>query len=270
MPIKLSIITINYNNAIGLAKTIESVVNQSYKEVEYIIIDGGSTDESINIIKKYQDKISYWISEPDRGIYHAMNKGIQQATGDYCQFLNSGDWLCSEHVVKRMLTHNDQPGIIIGNMLYVYKNGSVVKNIGSAKESTFLPFYRGTLNHSSAYIKRNLFDIYGLYDESLKIVSDWKFYLQAVGLHNETVTYLDIDVSYFDMTGISNQQLALLQKERQQVLSALLPARILKDYELYWFDIKQMQRLKRYWLSRKIVWLLERILFKIESWNSVI
>ncbi len=88
---KLSIITINKNNAYGLRKTIQSVINQTYSNIEYIIIDGASTDGSIDVIKKFEDKIDWWASEPDTGIYNAMNKGIKIATGDYCQFLNSGD-----------------------------------------------------------------------------------------------------------------------------------------------------------------------------------
>jgi glycosyltransferase involved in cell wall biosynthesis len=88
---KLSVITINYNNAIGLRKTIESVVNQTFRDYEYIIIDGGSTDGSVDVIKEYADKIDYWVSEPDKGIYNAMNKGVAAAHGEYTNFLNSGD-----------------------------------------------------------------------------------------------------------------------------------------------------------------------------------
>ena len=88
---KISIITINYNNCEGLRRTIESVVNQTCRDFEYIIIDGGSTDGSVDVIKRYADNIDYWVSEPDKGIYNAMNKGIRMATGDYVQILNSGD-----------------------------------------------------------------------------------------------------------------------------------------------------------------------------------
>ena len=88
---RLSIITINYNNREGLRKTIESVVNQTYRNFEYIIIDGGSTDGSVEVVKEYADRISYWVSEPDNGIYNAMNKGVLAANGKYIQFLNSGD-----------------------------------------------------------------------------------------------------------------------------------------------------------------------------------
>ena len=88
---KFSIITINYNNKDGLEMTINSVLGQSFQGFEYIIIDGGSTDGSIDIIKKYESRIDYWVSEPDNGVYNAMNKGIRKATGDYINFMNSGD-----------------------------------------------------------------------------------------------------------------------------------------------------------------------------------
>ena len=115
---KIDIITINLNNADGLKKTIESVVNQTkFDLINYIIIDGGSTDGSLDIIKQYQDKIDYWVSEKDNGIYNAMNKGIKHIGGDgYCLFLNSGDYLHSNDVIERCMPYLLQEyGIIYGN-----------------------------------------------------------------------------------------------------------------------------------------------------------
>ncbi|MFT4805390.1 MAG: glycosyltransferase involved in cell wall biosynthesis, partial [Psychroserpens sp.] len=100
---KLSIITINFNNAVGLKKTIESVVNQTSNDFEYIVIDGGSNDGSVDVIKEYEAKVSYWVSEVDKGIYHAMNKGILLAKGDYLEFLNSGDILVNETVIQKII-----------------------------------------------------------------------------------------------------------------------------------------------------------------------
>jgi len=112
---KLSIITVNLNNAEGLRKTIESVVSQTYTDYEYIIIDGGSTDGCVEIIKQYEDKITYWVSEPDKGIYNAMNKGILKAKGEYCQFLNSGDWLIKESILHDIFSILPIADIIYGN-----------------------------------------------------------------------------------------------------------------------------------------------------------
>ena len=263
---KLSIITINYNNASGLRRTIESVVNQTSLEFEYIVIDGASTDGSIEIIKEYKEKITFWVSEPDTGIYNAMNKGIHAAKGTYCQFLNSGDSLVTPNVTGRMLFNLPDSSIVIGNMLKKLTSGKILRDKGTGNEKpTFLTFYTGTLNHSCAYIKRSLFEKYGCYDENLKIVSDWKFYLIAVGLNNEKVAFRDIDVTYFDMNGISNTSSTLLEAERLQVLQETLSLAILADYEKHAISILQMKRINRYKLTKWMVWMIERLLFKMEK-----
>ena len=276
---KLSIITINYNNAVGLRKTIDSVASQTYVNFEYIVIDGASTDESVNIIEEYAHKIDYWVSEPDKGIYNAMNKGICMANGDYIQILNSGDILASDNVVERMLAHlqitNDQlrvkgepeVSILYGNMIKVDELGKV---IGKSYYTPYslLQFYTSTLNHDCAYIKRVLFDAanYGLYDESLKIVSDWKWYLQAIGLGFVKPIYVDIDVTIFEAAGISETNLDLRNQERRQVLEMSLPPAVLADYDKYHVPMVQMNRLLRYKWAYWCVWFLERCLFKWEKW----
>lgn len=275
MPIKLSIITINYNNAPGLQKTMESVFAQNSQEFEYIVVDGGSNDGSKEIVKQFErniDKLNRnlsgkftWISEKDSGIYNAMNKGIHMAKGKYCQFLNSGDSLVSSDVTMRMLNNMPETSILYGNKLKVFSNGSIIRDKGP-HEITMLTFYQGTINHCTAYIKRSLFDLYGMYDESLKIVSDWKFYVIAIALHNEKVEYRDIDICFFDMTGISSINKELDKKERRQVLLDILPLSVLIDYDRYAFTIAQTQRLKRYWITRKLFWLTDRLLFKFEKW----
>lgn len=113
---KLSIITINYNNSIGLRKTIESVVSQTDNTFEYIIVDGGSSDGSVDIIKQYADKISQWVSERDGGIYNAMNKGVRMAHGEYIMFLNSGDILYDNNVIGHVLPKL-KADICVGNLV---------------------------------------------------------------------------------------------------------------------------------------------------------
>jgi glycosyltransferase involved in cell wall biosynthesis len=262
---RLSIITINFNNAQGLKKTVESVVNQTSHDFEYIVIDGGSTDGSVDIINQYADKINYWVSEADKGLYNAQNKGILKAKGDYCQFLNSGDFLVENDVIEKMLKSVTNDSIYSGNMLKHFKNGKIYRDKGKGKHVTMLTFYKSTLNHSSAFIKRTLFEKYGTYDERLKIVADWKFYLIAVGLYNESVKYIPIDVTCFDMSGISNANTLLDKQERRKVLEEYLPASVLADYDNHAFDIEQMSRLKRYKIAKEIVWFMERILFKWEK-----
>ena len=250
---KLSIITINYNNKEGLQKTIESVVNQTSQDFEYIIIDGGSTDGSVDVIQRFNDSTIQhftWISEPDTGIYNAMNKGIRKASGEYCQFINSGDCLVSNDVTEKMLTNMPECSILYGNMLKEIKGKIFTDKSFKGGEITMLDMYTGTLNHSSAYIKKDLFHKYGLYDESLKIVSDWKFYFISIGLHNETVAYKNIDVTLFDMNGISEANLQLRKEERKRVLKKLLPKPIYNDYEFFGKYGRMIKRLK----NNRFIW----------------
>ncbi len=269
---KLSIITINWNNAVGLNRTLQSVAHQSFNEFEHLIIDGNSTDNSKSIIDeyaiRYNDQVK-WVSEPDKGIYDAMNKGIAMASGDYVQFLNSGDCLASADVTARMLRaleQNGSPSILYGNMVKEMPDGKLRHDVGfEGKDITLLDFFIGTLNHSSAYIRKDLFDKYGPYDDTLKIVSDWKWYLKAIVLGKEKPVYTDIDVTLFDMTGISETNKELAQKERMQVLEECIPATILDDYKRWTPAIRQMRRIERYPWAKKMVWFLERCLFKWEK-----
>ena len=268
---KLSIITINRNNAAGLEKTMQSVAAQTYKEFEYIIVDGASTDGGVEVIKSFESKFGHlkWVSEPDSGIYNAMNKGIRMASGDYIQILNSGDSLAKEDVTERMLSalgETGAPSVLYGNMVKCFPDGyRMVDKSFAGQEITMLGMYTGTLNHDPAYIRRDLFDKYGYYDESLKIVSDWKWYLHAIILGDEKPKYVDMDVTLFDMTGISETSKELDQTERKQVLEQLFPEAVLKDYERYAFPIEQINRLQRHPWSYKMMSFLERCLFKLEK-----
>ena len=268
----LSIITINRNNATGLEKTMRSVAAQAGKDFEYIVVDGASTDESVKVIRSFEasfgDRLK-WISEPDKGIYNAMNKGIGMASGDYLQFLNSGDSLVSDNVTMRMteaLKDNDYPSVLYGNMLKDMPDGKVMRDKGFAGKSiSFLGFYTGSLNHPSSYIKRSLFDEYGRYDENLKIVSDWKWFLQSIVFGGEKPAYADIDVTLFDMNGISEKNKALDKAERRRVLNELIPSTILADYDRWALPISRMKRLERHPWANRIVKVLERGLFKLEK-----
>ena len=271
---KLSIITINYNNAEGLRKTIESVLAQTYTDIEYVIVDGASTDGSVDVIRELATRPTIkWVSEKDKGIYNAMNKGIRMATSEYIQILNSGDILFDANVTKRMIeqleqinSQREEPiGILYGNMIKVNAQGKVVGKSGYT-EYSLRQFYSSTLNHDCAYIRRNLFEEYGLYDEQLKIVSDWKWYLQAIGLGRVKPEYVDIDVTIFDDGGISETNLALRCAERRKVLEEVLPPAVLWDYDTHAFEMEQMKRLRK-WKMYWLVYLIERTLFKLEKWG---
>ncbi len=268
----LSIITINRNNADGLEKTMRSVAAQTFGDFEYVVIDGASTDKSVEVIRSFEASFGArlkWVSEPDKGIYNAMNKGIGMASGDYLQFLNSGDCLTAEDVTVRMteaLKANEYPSILYGNMLKDMPDGIVMRDKGFAGGPvSFLGFYTGSLNHPSTYIRKSLFEKYGRYDENLKIVSDWKWFVQAVIFGGEKPAYADIDVTLFDMNGISEKNKALDRTERRRVLNELIPSSILADYDRWALPISRMKRLERHPRANRIVTVLERILFKMEK-----
>ena len=276
---KVSIITINFNNVEGLKGTLNSVAAQTYRDIEHIIIDGCSTDGSVDAIKEYvssnPDKDPFfkhtinWVSEKDNGIYNAMNKGIKKATGAYIQILNSGDILAASDVVARMVAeieNAEYPELLYGNM--IKKDYATGKIVGKSREVEYSlrQYFVSTMNHDCCYIRRDLFEKYGLYDENLIIVSDWKWFLLAIGLGNVMPVYVDIDVTIFDASGISETNLELRNKERRQVLEEVLPPAILADYDKYAFPMEQYNRLKKYHLW-PIVYFMERVLFKVEKWH---
>lgn len=294
---KLSIVTINYNNAEGLERTLNSVLVQTYEGIEHIIVDGGSTDGSVDVIKRYVQKAKsqesraksvVWTSEKDSGIYNAMNKGIKRATGEYIQILNSGDVLAAPDVTERMVstlndemgrlrlnephTLNDGVSILYGNMMKDYGGGKLGRDMsgnGLYDTSSFIYFYFGTLNHDSAYIRRDLFEKYGLYNEEMKICSDWEWYVRAIALGGEKAIYVNIDVTIFDMNGVSEsggKNAELIKKERREYIEKILPESVLHDYDSYAFPIDQYMRLKKHHLWG-MVHFMERVVRKLEKWH---
>ena len=227
---KLSIITINLNNSEGLAKTIKSILSQTFIDYEFLIVDGSSSDKSIEIINQHKDKLKFWISEQDNGIYNAMNKGILKSTGEYCFFLNSGDFFTNERVLENIFKSEFKEDIIFGNLL-VLLNGKVVGKSRGKKKLTFIDIYSSILKHQSSFIRRDLFEKFGLYNERLKIIADWEFFLKTVGFGGASYRYMDIDVACFDNNGISNNSTALISEERSIVISTYIPTMMQKDYE---------------------------------------
>lgn len=226
---KLSIITINYNNRAGLIKTIDSIVNQSYRDYEYIIIDGASTDGSAEVIRDYADRINYWVSEPDNGIYNAMNKGIDVAKGEYLIFMNSGDIFCETNTIERVVALGLNADIICGNTIMPHRQEP-------PKDITFSSLYSGSICHQCAFIRTGLMKKYK-YDEKYKIVSDRKFFVQALILENCSYRTVDVDVVEYDINGFSANNRALSDYEYSCVLEELIPERIRMDYGRHIFGV---------------------------------
>lgn len=260
---KISIITVNYNDADGLGRTIQSVISQTYKDFEYIVIDGGSSDSSTSVIKSYEPNISYWISETDNGIYHAMNKGVAQAHGVYCLFLNSGDTFYDERVLEKFVDQNVVEDIVVGKILS--DKGHFIFTPPQRPISLYY-LYSGTVPHQSSFIKTDLLRRYP-YDENLKIVSDWKFFVQAIVLHNCSIKYVDEIVAQFDTNGVSTTNPEKMWKEKERVLSELFPPRVLADYQHMkaseCFIQELAPELRQHYRLDKLLYLLGKFLIDI-------
>lgn len=241
---KISIITINYNDKTGLSKTLNSVFNQVYQDYEYLVIDGGSTDGSKELIESNASKIDYWVSEPDKGIYNAMNKGIAQATSEFVVFMNSGDAFHNDYVLNDVDSKlTSEYDIYYGDCYRVTPNK--FKKWTFPKKLSFSFFYSTSLSHQSSFIRRKLFYDFFMYNENLKIVSDWEFFIYSICKMNVPYKHLDMIISDFDFTGISStkkhEQLDFA--ERKIVLDNHFPL-FVEDYKgLGKFHSKRVQQL---------------------------
>ncbi|HEY1193475.1 glycosyltransferase family 2 protein [Flavobacterium sp.] len=265
---KISIITINYNNLGGLMATVTSVKNQTWQAFEYIVIDGGSEDGTKEYLESQTNFLDFWVSEKDSGIYNAMNKGIKAATGEYLLFLNSGDHFFNEKALElnhHFLTEKD----LICFNLQMVRNG-VSKIAKSPTNLFFSDLYTSSLPHPSTFIKRQLFDIVGLYDEDFKIVSDWKFFILALFKHNCTYLKVEETLSTFYLDGISSRE--DYSEERSLVMKEYFNGFIL-DYENLTENrgfvnsnrFKMLKEMETTWFGRKLVSLFFRVYIKIFS-----
>ena len=296
---KLSIITITYNNAEGLRKTLASVTSQTFHDFEHIIVDGGSTDESVEIIRQYADNEAIrpegykairpenskadnlssspnhlinsspitWISEKDRGVYDAQNKGIRLAHGEYCYFLNAGDTFCAADVLERMFSPNSLiasspnrlPDILYGNEIIVDGNGQRVGIARGVANPSFVDLYNSCMKHQASFIRCSLFDKYGMYDVDMRICSDFDWFFRVIAFHDDvTLQYKDVNIAYFENTGLSYHSPELCTHERQQILDRYMSKRMQRDYAM----LGKYPRLSRVG-ENKIVNLLLRVANKL-------
>jgi glycosyltransferase involved in cell wall biosynthesis len=256
---KISVITINLNNIKGLEKTLESVFNQILKDLDYIVIDGGSADGSEELLRKYDREIAYWISEPDNGIYHAMNKGIRAAKGEYLLFLNSGDFLVDNNVLREVFKEDHTEDILWGTSRFS-RNGQVLYNSPSPEKLTLKFFYNQTISHQASFIRSSLFKQYGNYREDFKINSDYEFWIRTIILNNCSTKKLNILVSDYNLEGLSGNQnyLELSREENKKILKQSVPPRILDDYSAWMEERKQLEVL--YWFKSK-QWIYRFLVF---------
>ncbi len=247
--VKLSIITINYNNAAGLNKTLNSVVSQKNIEFEYLVIDGGSSDGSLAMIKTNESQINYWVSEPDKGIYDAMNKGIVKATGEYCLFLNSGDYLVDDTILSKVFSGHAEADILYGEILFDFGNKGKKMQERPSRLSTFHLFH-DNIWHPASFIRRSLFTSIGLYNSSFKIAADYDFFLHAIGIKKVSTCYLPYVISVYDTTGLSTKPENTIQVafERKEIHKKYFQTEEIEYYE----------NLRKYKFSFLAKWLVNK------------
>ena len=215
---RISIITINYNNRQGLQKTIDSVLQQSFRDYEWIVIDGGSQDGSRQLIEENKSHFAYCVSEPDKGIYNAMNKGLYHAKGDYVFFLNSGDVIAANDVLAQVLPCLTTD-IVVG---YVKSHGQ----IAGLRHADFsvADLYNYSFPHQASFIRQDLFTRFGVYDEQWRIVADWAFFIDAIVFGRTEVSFIPLNVSEIQDDGLSSDTVnrnAEAQRLREQKFGPL-------------------------------------------------
>jgi len=213
----LSIITVNKDNAQGLERTLRSVALQEPADFEQMVVDGASTDGSVDVIKKHEERIAWWVSEPDGGIYSAMNKGILRAKGDHCLFLNSDDCLIRPDILSRIQDALRDDVDVLYSDAFVLEGG---KRRLSRFPRNVSPgyFLVNTLNHQNAVIKRSLLLDLGLYREDMRIASDWFFFLRAASERRAVYRHFPLPIALYKNDGLSSTAEGSARNERERAL----------------------------------------------------
>lgn len=293
---KLSIITINYNNADGLRNTMKSVFKQTYCDIEYIVVDGASTDGSVEVIRGFANQLKnedrrlknfQWISEPDSGIYNAMNKGIEIASGlrvvnalnrsersedrnkelpEYVLMLNSGDFLVDEHVIERIIPELHTEDMIQGNLIEELSSKTFRFRGYGRSDISFLDVLKAQFLHQATFIKLSTMEQYGYYDDSYKKGADTYFFITALGLGNATYRYVNIDITNFDVNGISSMSDPKWQQidkeEDARWYGEHISKRLWELYESAPEKIKVYDQLHK----NRLIWTLTKGLLRISTW----
>jgi glycosyltransferase involved in cell wall biosynthesis len=227
----VSIITICLNDKTGLEKTIDSVSSQKFKNYEFIIIDGGSNDGSIDVIRKNTDLITYWVSEKDSGICNALNKGLKKVQGKYCFFLNSGDTLYDELVIENIFKKERDEDIVSGDIILFSDDGKE-ELVKSPETATFRHMYFSTLFYPVTFFKYELFINFGGFDENIKLSGDYDIFFRLLIKHNATYKRLPVIVVRFNTSGLSShsKNAPLIATERKTIHDKYLSKRIQDEF----------------------------------------
>lgn len=261
---KLSIITINLNNRDGLKRTIDSVVAQTFTDYEWIVVDGGSDDGSKELLEQYKDRFAWWCSEPDGGIYYAMNKGIPHATGEYINFMNSGDVFASNTILSEVFSKPHDADVLFGLMARGTIDGAIVWPKMMKKQLHWCDFFTSTINHQSAFIKREVFLKYGLYDESYMLYADWKHFAQIIAIEKVSHEFIPEIISVYEGGGKSETNPAQCRLELARLRKDIYPGLDEETYrQLYRQDV-----IYKYKWSTFLCKALYRVCSRIQRWSS--
>jgi glycosyltransferase involved in cell wall biosynthesis len=208
--LKISIISINYQNKSGLINTCESVFSQTYSDIEFIVIDGGSKDGSVEYLNSVSDEIQYWISESDNGVYHAMNKGILNSTGEYLIFMNSGDCFYDQYVLENFIKLNPISYIVYGLIVWddtnLYWNPPNDITLKDTLSKVLIP-------HQATFYKRKCFEEFGYYKEEFSIVSDWGILIELI-TSNHSLAKISLVICNSAPAGLSNRSMFIIHSQK--------------------------------------------------------
>ena len=231
---KITIITVCYNAIQNIESTILSVISQTYKNVEYIVIDGNSNDGTIDIIKKYSNSIDKWVSEPDKGIYDAMNKGIKMASGDWLNFMNAGDVFYSNDTIENIVEDFTDAAIVYGYVIRDLGRKSFSAHGITCSSPKIIDFINSSFQHQACFIDKRMFDQYGGYSTELRLAADSKFFFDVVAINHEKTKYINMPIAIFNMDGASTRNAAVYKEERELFLRQYLGNEIYDNlYELH-------------------------------------
>lgn len=243
---KISIITVCKNSADTMYKCIDSVVNQSYSNIEYIIIDGASSDDTLNIVQSFGNKITNFISEPDNGIFDAMNKGIAHSTGDYVIFLNADDYFISnnsiEYTVKFIIYNTQSHYDIYYGKVLIFDNQSGIGNLWNASKASRFSLYRASLPHPATIYKKGSFEKCGVFNTTYKVASDYEWFMRAIVKYKLKFKRIDLIITLFNKGGISTKKdhTDLIQNEKERVRKTYFSFLERLYYNIRWFIKKNL------------------------------
>jgi glycosyltransferase involved in cell wall biosynthesis len=238
---RVSVITVCKNAVSAIEKTLDSVISQTYPDIEYIVIDGASNDGTLEILEQHQDRIAKIISEPDQGIYSAMNKGIRASSGEYLYFLNADDYLITETTISEVIDYlqrHPDCNVVYGNIQVRHSNGNVTLHQPPKPDKILDELVVGALPHQATFTHKNVFEQLGLFNESYKIAADYEWFLRLTEHQFIQINYMPITVASYNAVGLSGD----LEKSQPEVYD--IQNRFVTYQTKYWIDrrIKTYQR----------------------------